>query len=83
MKKIILLVLLAFIIQSPAITAADECMDGDCEDGIGTGFTEEGTIYSGEWQDGLPHGSGKLTVSRGEFIEGRWEKGKLVEEIKE
>jgi len=80
MKKIIFLFLLTSIIQLPVFTAADECMDGDCEDGIGTGFTGEGEIYSGEWQDGLPHGSGKLTVSKGKYIEGRWEKGKLVEE---
>ena len=80
MKKIIFLFLLASIIQLPVFTAADECMDGDCEDGIGTGFTEEGKIYSGKWLDGLPHGVGKLTVSKGKHIEGRWEKGILVEE---
>ena len=82
MKKIIFLFLLAFSLQFPAIVAADECMAGDCDDGIGTGFTEEGQVYSGEWQDGLPHGSGKLTVSKGKYIEGRWEKGKLLEEKK-
>ncbi len=82
MKKIIFLFLLAFSLQFPAIVAADECMVGDCDDGVGTGFTEEGQVYSGEWQDGLPHGSGKLTVSKGKYIEGRWEKGKLVEEKK-
>jgi hypothetical protein len=80
MKKIIFLFLLAFSIQFPAIATADECMDGNCEDGTGTGFTEEGKIYIGEWQDGLPHGSGKLSVSKGKYLEGRWEKGELVKE---
>ena len=83
MKKMTFLVLLALIIQLPGITTADECMDGDCDDGVGTGFTEEGTLYSGEWQDGLPHGSGKMTISNDKYLEGRWERGKLVEERKE
>ena len=78
MKKIFLILLLAFSIQYPAIAVAEECMDGNCEDGIGTGFTEEGAIYSGEWKDGLPHGTGKLTLSKDKSLEGRWEEGKLV-----
>ena len=80
MKKIIFVLLIAFSVQCSSITNAEECMDGDCEDGVGTGFTEEGAIYSGEWQDGLPHGAGKLTISKGKYLEGWWEKGKLVEE---
>lgn len=82
MNKIVFLFLLACSIQYPLNSAADECMEGDCEDGIGTGFTEEGAIYSGEWQDGLPHGFGKLTFPKGQYTEGRWEKGKMVEEKK-
>lgn len=82
MKKTILLILLASSIQFPTAARADECMSGDCENGIGTGFTDEGTLYNGEWQDGLPHGFGKLTIAK-EQIEGRWEKGKLVEEKKD
>ena len=54
-------------------------MDGNCEDGVGTGFTDEGKIYSGEWHDGQPHGVGKLIISKGKYLEGQWEKGKLIE----
>ena len=64
----------------PGPLAADECMEGDCEEGIGIGFTAEGKIYQGQWKDGLPHGNGKLLISKGKYIEGFWEKGKLVEE---
>jgi hypothetical protein len=56
---------------------------GDCNDGIGTGFTEEGKIYEGEWKDGYPHGRGTLYVSKGKVITGEWAKGKLVREKKE
>jgi hypothetical protein len=80
MKKIIYLLVLAAITLLPAIANADECMAGNCDDGVGTGFTEEGKIYRGAWQDGLPHGFGKLTLSKDKFIEGYWEKGELVEE---
>ncbi|MBU0483765.1 MAG: hypothetical protein KKB30_04540 [Proteobacteria bacterium] len=82
MKKIIILFLLIIIGQFAATTKADECLDGDCDNGIGTGFTEEGKIYNGQWQDGLPHGFGKLTISKDKYIEGRWEKGILIEEKK-
>ena len=82
MIKIIFFFFLAFSIQGPLSAVADECMEGNCEDGVGSGFTEDGQIYSGEWQDGLPHGFGKLTISKGKYLEGRWEKGKLVAEMK-
>ena len=82
MKKITLLMLLTFSLSFSAIAFADECMEGDCDNGSGTGFTEEGKLYSGEWQDGLPHGMGKLTISKGKHLEGRWEKGLLVEDKK-
>ena len=83
MKKIILVLLLVFNIQYAGTVIAEECMEGNCDDGIGTGFTEDEKIYSGEWRDGLPHGIGKLTVSKDKQIEGRWEKGELVEEKSE
>ncbi len=41
--------------------------------------TEEGKIYQGQWQDGLPHGKGKLTKSKGKYLEGVFEKGELKE----
>ncbi|MBU0480119.1 MAG: hypothetical protein KKG47_03340 [Proteobacteria bacterium] len=83
MKKIIALLLLASLLHWPVMAPADECMDGDCENGTGTGFTEEGLIYKGEWKNGMPHGSGKLTISKDKAIEGRWENGKLVDDQKE
>lgn len=73
---IIIAAVLSIFIFSPIY--ADECMEGDCDNGFGTGFTDDNKIYEGEWQDGMPHGRGTLYVSRGETVEGIWEKGELV-----
>lgn len=82
MKTIIGVLLFTVLLGFPVVLCADECMEGDCDNGIGSGFTEDNKIYEGEWKNGLPHGEGKLYVSRGEVIEGVWEKGELVEEKK-
>jgi len=71
------------LIQLSSPATADECLEGDCDNGRGTGFTEAGKIYRGEWQKGRPHGWGRLTLSKDKFIEGRWEKGELIEEKRE
>lgn len=82
MKKKIGILLVVLSLVSPLSLLADECMEGDCDNGVGTGFTEDNKVYEGEWQDGLPHGKGKLFVSSGKVIEGLWEKGELIKEIK-
>lgn len=83
MKNGILVLLMVFGLLAPGALVADECMEGDCDDGIGTGFTEEGKIYEGEWKDGYPHGKGKLYISKGKVIAGEWAKGKLIKEEKD
>ena len=55
-------------------------MDGDCEDGVGTGCSDEGKIYQGQWQDGLPHGTGKLFLVKKKYTEGVWEQRTLKKE---
>ncbi len=80
MRKAALLLLVTLIFVSPSTPFADECMEGDCEDGLGTGFTDNNKIYEGEWQDGMPHGQGKLYMSKGKVVEGEWQKGELVKE---
>ena len=80
MSKRMVMVLLVFGLFFPAPLLADECMEGDCDNGFGSGFTDNSKIYEGEWKDGLPHGQGKLYVSKGKIIEGTWDKGELVQE---
>ncbi len=62
----------------PAAAAGDECMEGDCDNGFGTGFTEAGTIYKGEWRHGLPHGQGTEFLGKGQERSGTWQEGELV-----
>ena len=80
MRNWIIVVFVTLSLVVPFTLYADECMDGDCDNGIGTGFTEDNKIYEGEWQEGMPHGKGKLYLSKGKVIEGTWDKGELVKE---
>lgn len=80
MKKITVILLFAWCLASPAKLIADECMEGDCDNGFGSGFTDANLIYEGEWKDGVPDGKGKLYKSKGQVIEGVWKKGELVKE---
>jgi hypothetical protein len=79
MKKLVC-GLVFLVILHTVCAIADECMEGDCEDGVGVGFTDDGKIYQGEWQEGMPHGLGKLQISKGKYVEGIWEMGKLIDE---
>lgn len=72
--------LIAAVLILPVNVFADECLEGDCGNGTGKGFTEEGKLYEGEWQDGEPHGQGRLFVSKSKVLEGRWQNGNLLEE---
>ena len=80
MKRTTLFLILTFFLVLSTTSFADECMEGDCDNGIGTGYTEEGKLYSGAWKDGLPHGMGKLIISKDKHLEGKWEKGQLVKD---
>ncbi|HER62598.1 MAG TPA: hypothetical protein ENO11_01290 [Desulfobacteraceae bacterium] len=80
MRKWTITALVALSLLFPVMAAADECIEGDCDNGYGTGFTEDSLIYEGEWKDGVPHGQGKLFLSGGRIVEGRWENGEPVKE---
>ncbi|MEN8135346.1 MAG: hypothetical protein ABFS18_07385 [Thermodesulfobacteriota bacterium] len=80
MKKVVSIMLVLAVLLLPLVVFADECLEGDCENGRGKGFTEEGQLYDGEWQDGEPHGQGRLFVAKGKVLEGRWQHGVLLEE---
>ena len=80
MKKSIIILAAVFLMLTPNTALCDECFEGDCENGLGKGFTEEGKVYEGEWRDGEPHGMGKLFISRDKILEGRFESGEFVGE---
>ena len=80
MRKWTVIIVVALSLGLPLPLFADECMEGDCDNGVGTGFTVDNKIYEGEWKDGVPHGQGTLHLSKGKVVTGRWDKGELVKE---
>ena len=80
MKNITIILVVTLSLAFAAEIRADECMEGDCDNGFGTGFTDNSLIYEGEWKGGVPHGKGTLYKSGGQRVEGTWEKGKLITE---
>lgn len=57
------------------------CITGDCQNGTGEQHYSTGAKYAGEFADGKPHGMGKLSLSDGNYIEGRWAKGVPVDAV--
>jgi hypothetical protein len=53
---------------------------GDQKDGFGTMiWSVNGTTYTGQWRNNVPHGNGKFTKSNGQVFEtheGSWHKGR-------
>lgn len=52
------------------------CVDGNCQQGIGTYVYDEGVAtYSGSFNNALPDGNGTCEYSNGERYEGQWSRG--------
>jgi len=86
MKKTLLL---AFIIFTQVFSVASfgaeescgeegECIEGDCENGLGTYVFTDGSFYSGEWEAGFPEGPGTLKYFDGFKEEGEWKNGLFI-----
>lgn len=55
------------------------CIQGDCSDGSGTYIFKEGSAkYTGEFQNGQPHGFGICTYSNGDRYRGEWADGAFM-----
>ena len=46
------------------------------KEGVGSERFPTGTLYAGEWKNGMKHGKGKLFYSPGEYYEGQFRGGK-------
>lgn len=77
-KKSLTVLVTVLLLLTPITALGDECFEGDCDNGQGKGFTEEGRIYEGQWRDGEPHGQGKLFISRDKALEGEFANGEFV-----
>ena len=88
MKKILLLGFIFFIFAIPLTSFGEEegcgdegeCIEGDCENGLGTYVFTDGSTYSGEWKDGYPEGSGILKYIDGPSYKGKWYRGLYIDE---
>jgi len=90
MKKILSLVFIILVYVIPLTSFGEEegcgeegeCIEGDCENGLGTYVFTDGSFYSGEWKDGFPEGSGTLKYIDGLKDEGEWRGGSYIGERK-
>jgi hypothetical protein len=62
-----------FIGGSLATSGKVGCVQGNCENGIGTYFYKAGSAkYIGEFKNELPHGFGTCTYANGDLYQGEW-----------
>jgi hypothetical protein len=88
MKKILLLIFILFAFLIPLTSFGEEegcgeegeCIEGDCENGLGIYVFSDGSFYKGEWKDGFPEGSGTLKYIDGLKDEGEWRGGFYIGE---
>ena len=88
MKKILFFAFIIFVYLIPSASFGSEegcgeegeCIEGDCENGLGIYVFTDGSSYSGEWRDGFPEGSGILKYIDGHKDEGEWRGGFYIGE---
>jgi len=58
-----------------ATQVAAQCTSGDCQSGQGVFLFSNQDQYAGEFTNGMPHGSGALTMADGTAIKGKFLNG--------
>ena len=79
MKKLFLYIFLGLILCNTGFARTTGCVEGDCEDGVGTWTYTDKTTYVGEWSVGFMNGQGTFTLADGTVKQGIWKDGELVE----
>jgi len=71
-----LLLSMTMLLLIPVISFGKDkrCIEGDCKDGHGSFEYETGTIYHGDWVNGVEHGHGEMITMDGVYI-GSYENG--------
>lgn len=72
MKKQWLAVIL-ILFAAGGLSAADKCVEGDCENGQGTMHYSTGHKFTGSFKDGERQGEGVMTMPGGRKLVGVWE----------
>jgi hypothetical protein len=86
MRKILFYIFILFTLVNPVASYGaeescgeeGECIEGDCENGLGIYVFSDGSYYTGEWKDGFPEGSGTLIYIDGSQLKGKWKAGSYI-----
>ncbi|MEO5346164.1 MAG: hypothetical protein H7834_07270 [Magnetococcus sp. YQC-9] len=54
------------------------CVEGNCENGVGTFIHDDGARYVGQWRNGKKHGAGEFRFSTGGGYRGIWQNGHVT-----
>ena len=65
-----------------SIIPSGKCINGDCVNGVGEFKYETGSIYKGEWKNGMRHGLGELILFDKNIFNGNWENNFLIGKAK-
>jgi hypothetical protein len=68
--------ILSSCVATPSFTKVTPCIEGNCIDGVGVLRDEQGT-YTGEFSQGLPHGTGTYQYSDRRVYEGMFVAGRM------
>lgn len=66
-------ILALILMMAGGLSAADQCIEGNCENGQGTILYATGHKFSGTFKDGDRHGEGVLILPGGRKLVGVWE----------
>jgi hypothetical protein len=64
-----------FMLFSTSSTFAQQCLDGNCDNGRGTYQYENGSKYQGQFKMGRPSGRGTIIFANGNQYNGDWNNG--------
>lgn len=64
------------IVGATSFQATAQCISGNCQNGIGTYRYSAASKYTGQFQNALRHGKGKMTYADGSVYEGPFNVGK-------
>ena len=73
MRKLFLYIFLVLILCNTGFARSTGCVDGNCENGVGTWNYTDLTSYTGEWSGGNKHGQGTETWPNGYIYKGTFQ----------
>ena len=68
-KKLVSLFVIIFL---SSLSQGQECITGDCNDGLGTYLWADGSQYISHFKNGEPYGEAKIIMANGDEVIGNW-----------